>query len=72
MKLQKVEGASRWQTFVKITIPLLMPIIFFLMLTGFINTFQAFNSIFVMQTSSAGDTLWMLLLLKFLITFGEG
>ncbi len=53
----KAEGASRWQTFVKITIPLLMPIIFFLMLTGFINTFQAFNSIFVMQTSSAGDTM---------------
>ena len=53
----KVEGASRWQTFVKITIPLLMPIIFFLMLTGFINTFQAFNSIFVMQTSSAGNTM---------------
>ena len=53
----KVEGATRWQTFIKITIPLLMPIIFFLMLTGFINTFQAFNSIFVMQTSSAGDTM---------------
>lgn len=53
----KVEGASRWQTFIKITVPLLMPIIFFLMLTGFINTFQAFNSIFVMQTSSAGDTM---------------
>jgi len=53
----RVEGASRWQTFIKITVPLLMPIIFFLMLTGFINTFQAFNSIFVMQTSSAGDTM---------------
>ena len=53
----KAEGANRWQTFIKITIPLLMPIIFFLMLTGFINTFQAFNSIFVMQTSSAGDTM---------------
>ncbi len=53
----KAEGASRWQTFIKITIPLLMPIIFFLMLTGFINTFQAFNHIFVMQTSSAGDTM---------------
>ena len=53
----KVEGASRWQTFVKITIPLLMPIIFFLLLTGFINTFQAFNHIYVMQTSSAGDTM---------------
>ena len=53
----KAEGASRWQTFTKITIPLLMPIIFFLLLTGFINTFQAFNHIFVMQTSSAGDTM---------------
>ena len=28
----KAEGASRWQTFIKITIPLLMPIIFFLLL----------------------------------------
>ena len=53
----KVEGASRWQTFIKITIPLLMPIIFFLLLTGFINTFQAFNHIYIMQTSSAGDTM---------------
>ena len=53
----KTEGASRWQTFLKITIPLLMPIIFFLLLTGFINSFQAFNHILVMQTSSAGDTM---------------
>jgi len=53
----KAEGASRWQTFMKITIPLLMPIIFFLLLTGFINSFQAFNHILVMQTSSAGDTM---------------
>ncbi|MBI28351.1 MAG: Lactose transport system permease protein LacF [Alphaproteobacteria bacterium MarineAlpha5_Bin11] len=53
----KAEGASRWQTFIKITVPLLTPIIFFLMLTGFINTFQAFNHIFVMQTSSAGDSM---------------
>jgi len=53
----KAEGASRWQTFTKITIPLLMPIIFFLLLTGFINSFQAFNHIYVMQTSSAGDTM---------------
>ena len=53
----KVEGSTRWQTFTKITIPLLMPIIFFLLLTGFINSFQAFNHIYVMQTSSAGDTM---------------
>ena len=34
-----------------------MPIIFFLLLTGFINSFQAFNHIYVMQTSSAGDSM---------------
>ena len=53
----KTEGASRWQTFTKITVPLLMPIIFFLLLTGFINSFQAFNHILVMKTSSAGETM---------------
>ncbi|PPR46382.1 MAG: L-arabinose transport system permease protein AraP [Alphaproteobacteria bacterium MarineAlpha5_Bin9] len=53
----KSEGASRWQIFIKITIPLLTPIIFFLLLTGFINTFQAFNHIFIMKTSSAGSTM---------------
>ena len=53
----KAEGASRWQTFTKITIPLLIPIIFFLLLTGFINSFQAFNHILVMKTSSAGETM---------------
>ena len=53
----KAEGASRWQTFIKITVPLLMPIIFFLLLTGFINSFQAFNHILVMKTSSAGETM---------------
>ena len=53
----KAEGATRWQTFTKITIPLLMPIIFFLLLTGFINSFQAFNHILVMKTSSAGETM---------------
>ena len=34
-----------------------MPIIFFLLLTGFINSFQAFNHIMVMKTSSAGETM---------------
>ena len=31
--------------------------IFFLLLTGFINSFQAFNHILVMKTSSAGETM---------------
>ena len=36
-----------------------LPIIFFLLLTGFINSFQAFNHILVMKTSSAGETMYV-------------
>lgn len=53
----KVDGASPWHLFRHITLPLLSPITFYLSLLGFIGTFQAFNTLFVMRTPSAGGTL---------------
>lgn len=53
----KVDGASQWHLFRYITLPLLSPITFYLSLLGFIGTFQAFNTLFVMRTPSAGGTL---------------
>lgn len=53
----KVDGASSWHLFRHITLPLLSPITFYLSLLGFIGTFQAFNTLFVMRTPSAGKTL---------------
>lgn len=44
----EIDGASRSQTFFKITLPLLSPVIFFLTLTGLIGTFQAFTHTFVL------------------------
>lgn len=53
----KVDGASQWHLFRFITLPLLSPITFYLSLLGFIGTFQAFNTLFVIRTPAAQKTL---------------
>lgn len=44
----EIDGASWWQSFRLITFPMLLPITFFVMVTGTIGAMQAFGSIFVM------------------------
>ncbi|MBC7814919.1 MAG: sugar ABC transporter permease [Burkholderiales bacterium] len=44
-----VDGASSWQTFRKITVPLLRPTIFFVLTLGLIGTFQVFDQIYVIN-----------------------
>ena len=51
----KIDGASGWQLFRRITIPLLSPTTFFLLLYTVIGTFKAFNHIYVMTMGGPGD-----------------
>jgi multiple sugar transport system permease protein len=52
-----VDGASRWQQFWHITLPLLAPTTFFLLITGVIGSFQVFTPVFVMtQGGPRGST----------------
>jgi multiple sugar transport system permease protein len=44
----KVDGASTWQRLLYITIPLLRPTTFFLVVTNIIATFQIFTEIYIM------------------------
>jgi ABC-type sugar transport system permease subunit len=53
----KVDGASEWHLFRYITLPLLSPVTFYLSLLGFIGTFTAFNTLFVMRTVATRGTL---------------
>lgn len=53
----KVDGASEWHLFRYITLPLLSPVTFYLSLLGFIGTFTAFNTLFVMRSPAAQGTL---------------
>lgn len=39
----KVDGTSRFRTFVKITIPMISPSLFYLIITGFIGAFKAYS-----------------------------
>ena len=44
----KVDGANVWWRFRSVTLPMLSPITFFLLVTSILNTFQAFDIIRVM------------------------
>ena len=39
----KVDGTSKWRIFTKITLPMISPMIFYLVITGFIGAFKAYS-----------------------------
>lgn len=39
----KVDGTSKWRTFRKITLPMISPMVFYLVITGFIGAFKAYS-----------------------------
>jgi multiple sugar transport system permease protein len=43
-----IDGANRWQTFSRITLPLLQPTTFFIFVTSLIGAFQVFDVVYVM------------------------
>lgn len=51
-----VDGASWWQQFIKITIPLLSPIIFFNLVLQIIGAFQSFTQAFIVSGGSGGPS----------------
>lgn len=53
----EIDGATHWQLFRHVTIPLISPVTFYLALVAFIGTFKAFNHIYVMRDPPALNTL---------------
>jgi multiple sugar transport system permease protein len=51
----KIDGANGWQLFRRITVPLISPQTFFLLILTIIGTFKAFNHIYVMTQGGPGD-----------------
>ena len=52
-----LDGASPWQQFIKITLPLLAPTTFFVLLISLINSFQVFPQVWIMtEGGPAGAT----------------
>ncbi|OWY63069.1 ABC transporter permease, partial [cyanobacterium TDX16] len=55
LKAARVDGATAWQRFVKVTIPLMKPAILVALLFRALDAFRIFDSVFV-QTRGAQDT----------------
>ncbi len=49
----RIDGANGWQLFRHITIPLLAPTIFFILVISIIGSFQAFNHIYTMNLAAS-------------------
>jgi multiple sugar transport system permease protein len=49
-----IDGANHIQQFFKITLPLLSPVIFFVTITGIINSFQSFDLVYNMTEGGPG------------------
>ncbi len=49
-----IDGANRVQQFFKVTLPLLSPVIFFVTITGVINSFQSFDLVYNMTKGGPG------------------
>lgn len=39
----KIDGTSKWRTFTRITLPMISPMLFYLIITGFIGAFKAYS-----------------------------
>lgn len=52
----QVDGASVWQSFVHITLPLLRPTFLFLAVTGTIGAFQVFGQVYIMTQGGPANS----------------
>ena len=56
-KAAKIDSTPRWRVFTKITLPMISPMIFYLIITGFIGAFKAYSdevALFGTDLNSAG------------------
>ena len=61
-----IDGANKWEQFISITLPLLKPVTFFIVVMGVIGTFQLFDQSYIFSAGSGGpnnSTLTIVLLI---------
>ena len=56
-RVARIDGTSKWRTFYKITLPMISPSLFYLIITGFIGAFKAYSdavALFGLNLNAAG------------------
>jgi multiple sugar transport system permease protein len=51
----KVDGSSAWQSFRRVTLPMLSPALFFVIVTSIIGSFQVFDQALIMTNGGPGS-----------------
>ncbi|NPV07733.1 MAG: sugar ABC transporter permease [Anaerolineae bacterium] len=67
----KVDGAGLWPRFRHITIPMVSPTIFFVLITGIIGSFQVFTNTYVMTQGGPNNSTMMYVLYLFNLAFQQ-
>ena len=52
----EIDGAGAWRKFRSVTIPMITPVIFFNLVLGIINSFQAFTSAYIISGGTGGPS----------------
>lgn len=67
----EVEGAHKWRQFWSITVPLLSPTLFFLLIVTTLNTFQVFDIVAIMTSGGPADStnVWVYYIYKYAFEF---
>lgn len=66
----EIDGAGRWAKFRNVTLPMMSPIIFFNLVLGFINTFQAFTVPYLITNGTGGPENSTLFLVMYIYRTG--
>jgi len=51
-----IDGASAWERFIHITLPMVSPTMFFLLVTNIISSFQVFTNVYIMTQGAQGGS----------------
>ena len=60
LEAAKIDGANSWQTFKNVTVPLLSPTIFFVIVITSISSFQVFDLIYIMTEGGPNNSTMVL------------
>ena len=68
-----IDGAGRWRRFLNITLPMISPTLFFVLVTQIIWSFQVFSNVYVMTGSEGGpaNSTLMYVLHLYLVAFRQ-
>ncbi|GII82924.1 ABC transporter permease [Sphaerisporangium siamense] len=72
LEAARIDGATEWQVFRRITIPLLSPVLLVVLVTMIINTLKVFDLVFVIAPGSAQPQANVIALEMWRVSFGGG